>query len=328
MKKILGIGNALVDVMTMVPDDTCLTRFGLPKGSMTLVDGMRSAEIKNATASMKRTLASGGSAGNTMYGLGIMGVIASFIGKVGHDDLGMFYEKDMTNAGLHPRLIKSPASPTGTAVGLVTPDSERTFATHLGAATELTPDELKNAYFKGFDILYLEGYLISNFPLIERACSLAKKNNMCIAIDLASFNVVADMLPGFRHIIEKYADIVFANEDEARAFTGLGPREALEEISKNCSIAIVKTGDEGSLIKRGDEIIRVGALKVNAIDTTGAGDLYASGFLYGFSNSASLDKCGIFGSILAGKVIEVVGARMPDDKWAEAKQMISDAAAD
>jgi sugar/nucleoside kinase (ribokinase family) len=328
MKKIIGIGNALVDVMTIVPDDTFLTRFGLPKGSMTLVDGIRSAEIKKATAAMKSTLASGGSAGNTMYGLGLMGVNASFIGKVGRDDLGMFYEKDMVDAGLLPVLMRSPMSPTGTAVGLVTPDSERTFATHLGAATELTPDELQSSYFKGYEILYLEGYLIFNFPLVEQACRLAKKNNMCIAIDLASFNVVAEMLPSFRYIIEKYADIVFANEEEAKAFTGLEPPEAVEEISQKCSIAVVKIGAAGSWIKRGDEIIKVDPLDVIPVDTTGAGDLYASGFLYGFSHGFSLDKCGIFGSILAGKVIEIVGARMPDDKWAEARQMISEVAED
>jgi sugar/nucleoside kinase (ribokinase family) len=328
MKKIIGIGNALVDIMTMVPDDTCLTRYGLPKGSMTLVDATLSAEIKKATATMKSTMASGGSAGNTMYGLGIMGVNASFIGKVGRDELGIFYEKDMIDAGLLPVLMRSAVSPTGTAVGLVTPDSERTFATHLGASTELTSDELKSEYFRGYEILYLEGYLIFNFPLIEQACRLAKKNDMCIAIDLSSFNVVADMLPGFREIIEKYADIVFANEDEARAFTGLEPREALEEISKECNIAVIKVGADGSWIKRGDEIIKVDALKVHAIDTTGAGDLYASGFLYGFSHGFSLDKCGIFGTILAGKVIEVIGARMPEDKWSEAKQMISDVAED
>lgn len=328
MKKIIGIGNALVDVMTIVPDDNCLTRFGLPKGSMTLVDGTRSAEIKKATAAMKSTLASGGSAGNTMYGLGIMGVNASFIGKVGRDDLGLFYEKDMVDAGLLPVLMRSPVSPTGTAVGLVTPDSERTFATHLGAATELMPDELKSAYFKGYEILYLEGYLMFNLPLVEQACRLAKENNMCIAIDLASFNVVADLLPDFRYIIEKYADIVFANEDEARAFTGLEPREALEDISGKCSIAVVKVGADGSWIKRGDEIIKVGALRVNPVDTTGAGDLYASGFLYGFSHGFSLDKCGMFGSILAGNVIEVIGARMPSEKWTAAKELINSVAED
>jgi sugar/nucleoside kinase (ribokinase family) len=328
MKKIIGIGNALVDVMTIVPDETCLTRFSLPKGSMTMVDATRSGEIKQAINGLKRTLASGGSAGNTMYGLGVMGVHSSFIGKVGRDELGNFYEKDMVEAGLTPVLIRSKLSPTGTAVALVTPDSERTFATHLGAATELMAEELLANYFKNYNILYLEGYLIFNLPLVEQACRLAKENDMYVALDLASFNVVNDMRPAFDKIVNEYVDIIFANEEEARAFTGLGPVEALDEISKRCEIAVVKTGPDGSWIKRGDEVVKVEALKVNAVDTTGAGDLYAAGFLYGFSNGFSLDKCGLFGSILAGKVIEVIGARMPEEKWAEAKKLIREIAAE
>src|SRR5512133_267597 len=328
MKKIVGIGNALVDVMTMVPDDSFLHQFGLPKGSMTMVDATRSGEIKDSITAFKSTLASGGSAGNTMYGLGIMGIHSSFIGKVGRDDLGNFYEKDMVDAGLVPVLIRAPKSPTGTAVGLITPDSERTFATHLGAATELIAEELDSHFFKGYDILYVEGYLIFNFPLIEQACRIAKENNMTVALDLSSFNVVSDMLPQFREIVEKYVDILFANEDEARSFTGLDPREALDEIASICSIAVVKTGPDGSRIKRGEEVVKVEALKVSAVDTTGAGDLYAAGFLYGYSHGFSLDKCGIFGSILAGKVIEVIGTRMPEEKWIEARELISAVAVD
>lgn len=328
MKKILGIGNALVDVMTIVPDDTCLTRFSLPKGSMTMVDAVRSGEIKLAINNLKKTLASGGSAGNTIYGLGVMGVHSSFIGKVGRDELGNFYEKDMVDAGLTPVLMRAPQSPTGTAVALVTPDSERTFATHLGAATELSADDLNVSHFKGYNILYIEGYLIYNLPLVERAFQIAKENHMCIALDLASFNVVNEMLPAFERIVTEYVDIVFANEEEARAFTGLGPVDALNEISKRCKIAVVKTGPDGSWIKRDDEVVKVDALKVKAVDTTGAGDLYAAGFLYGFSHGFSLDKCGLFGSILAGKVIEVIGARMPEEKWAEAKKMIQEVASE
>ncbi len=328
MKKILGIGNAIVDVMTMLPDEACLSRFSLPRGSMTLVDMARSDEIKKAISAMRSTLASGGSAGNTMYGLGVMGVHASFIGKVGRDDLGNFYEKDMVDAGLTTVLMRSPLSPTGTAVALVTPDSERTFATHLGAAIELMAGELNSNLFKGYHILYLEGYLITNPGLVEEACRLAKMNDMCIALDLASFNVVNDMRPEFEAIINKYVDIVFANDEEAKALTGLDPREALDAISQKCEIAVVKTGRGGSWIKRGDEVIKVDALAVTPVDTTGAGDLYAAGFLYGFSNGFGLDKCGMFGSILAGKVIEIVGARMNQQKWAEAKELVNAVAAD
>ncbi len=328
MKKILGIGNALVDVMTVIPDESQLSQFNLPKGSMTMVDATRSGEIKQAINGLKKTLASGGSAGNTIYGLGVMGVHSSFIGKVGRDEFGNFYEKNMVDAGLTPVLMRSANSPTGTAVALVTPDSERTFATHLGAATELSADDLNASHFKGYNILYVEGYLIYNLPLVERAFRMAKENHMCIALDLASFNVVKEMLPAFERIVNEYVDIVFANEEEARAFTGLGPVDALNEISKRCKIAVVKTGPDGSWIKRDNEVVKVDALKVKAVDTTGAGDLYAAGFLYGFSNGFSLYKCGLFGSILAGKVIEVIGARMPEEKWAEAKKMIQEVASE
>jgi len=321
MKKIIGIGNALVDVMTMIPDETCLHSFNLPKGSMTMVDAERSGEIKKIIKPFKSTLASGGSAGNTMHGLGIMGVHSSFIGKVGRDELGNFYEKEMVDAGIIPVLMRS-ENPTGTAVALVTPDSERTFATHLGAAVELVDTEINGLYFKGYDILYLEGYLIYNLPLVEQVCRIAKENLMTVALDLSSFNVVEEKLDDFKTIVEKYVDIVFANEEEARAFTGLEPRQALDVIAEKCSIAIVKMGADGSFIKRHDEVLKVDACKTTPVDTTGAGDLYAAGFLYGYSHDFTLDKCGLFGSILAGKVIEAVGARMSSKRWAEAKKQI------
>jgi len=327
MKKIVGIGNALVDIMTPIPDDSYLNQFGLPKGSMTLVDAEKSGQIKEVIKPLNSTLASGGSAGNTLYGLGILGIESSFIGKVGRDEYGNFYEKDLVDATLKPHLLRSD-NPTGTAVALVSPDSERTFATHLGAAIELDKSELDNSYFRGNDILYIEGYLINNFPLVEQACRLAKENNMVVAIDLASFNVVNENRDHFKEIINNYVDIVFANEEEAKAYSGLSPREALDILSEKCSIAVVKLGAEGSLIKRGEEIIKVDALKSNPVDTTGAGDLYASGFLYGYSQDLPLDKCGLFGSILAGKVIEVMGARMPAKKWAEAKKLLKGAERD
>jgi sugar/nucleoside kinase (ribokinase family) len=138
---------------------------------------------------------------------------------------------------------------------------------------------------------------------------------MKIALDLASYNVVDAKLSDFKEIIEKYIDIVFANEEEARSYTGLSPLEALDMISQSCEIAIVKVGKEGSYIKRGEEIIKVGTIDVQSLDTTGAGDLYASGFLYGLAGGYSLEKCGLFGSVLAGHVIELVGAKMDEPRW-------------
>jgi len=323
MKKILGIGNALVDVMTIIDDDTILTRFQLPKGSMQLVDQAKSEMVKSETKRFKNILTSGGSAANTIHGLAMLGVKTGFIGSIGKDDVGDFFEKDMKYAGIDTMLIRR-NSITGTAVAIISPDSERTFATHLGAAVELEATDLDPGYFDGYNILYLEGYLIVNKKLVETACRLAKEKGMKIALDLASYNVVEANLSDFREIVERYVDIVFANEEEARSFTDKDPAEALNMISKLCEVAVIKVGSGGSWVKRGDEIIKIDAAKVNLKDTTGAGDLYASGFLYGYSHNESLDVCGQYGSILAGHVIEIVGARMDQEKWEKIRKIISE----
>jgi sugar/nucleoside kinase (ribokinase family) len=322
MKKILGIGNALVDVVTIINDDSILEKFEFPKGSMQLVDEMKSGLVKSETKKFERSLASGGSAANTIHGLAMVGIGTGFIGSIGKDELGDFFENDMKNAGINTMLLRRKTI-TGTAVALISPDSERTFATHLGAAVELEASDLLPEYFKDYDILYLEGYLLLNKALVEKACRLAKENKMKIALDLASYNVVEAQINDFKEIIEKYIDIVFANEEEAKVFTGQAPEEALKSISKYCEIAIVKVGSEGSWIRRGDEIIKVGTDKVKLKDTTGAGDLYASGFLFGYANDLNLEKCGQIGSLMAGKVIENIGARMDKARFEEIRAIIN-----
>jgi len=321
--QILGIGNALVDVMTLIDNDNILEKFALPKGSMQLVDGEISALIKSGTSDYKRNLVSGGSAANTIHGLAMLGLTTGFIGSIGKDDTGDFFETDMKRAGVKTFLSRR-NSVTGTAVAFISPGSERTFATHLGAAVELEASDLKDRYFSGYDILYIEGYLIFNKALVESACRIAKKNNMKIALDLASYNVVDEKLADFKEIIENYIDIVFANEEEAMSFTGLSPIEALKSISMLCDIAVIKIGQEGSLVKRGEKVIKIGTIPVQCIDTTGAGDLYASGFLYGYAKGLSLEMCGKFGSVLAGHVIEIVGARMDEHRWKKIMKILKE----
>jgi sugar/nucleoside kinase (ribokinase family) len=318
MKKILGIGNALVDIMTLISDDSVLESFSLPKGSMQLVDSEKSELVKNKTSEYKKRLTSGGSAANTIHGLAMLGAKTAFIGSIGKDKLGDFFENDMKSAGIKTILSRR-NSATGTAVSLISTDYERTFATHLGAAVEMEANDLPKSVFKGYNILYIEGYQIFNKPLIDTACSYAKNENMKIALDLASYNIVESNLSDFREIVEKYVDILFANEDEARAFTGMDPEGALGAISKICEVAVVKIGSGGSWIKRESEIIRIGPAKADVKDTTGAGDLYAAGFLYGYSLNKSLEICGRYGSLMAGKVIEILGARMDNTKWDEIK---------
>jgi sugar/nucleoside kinase (ribokinase family) len=321
MKRILGIGNALVDIMTLIEGDYILQEFDLPKGSMQLVDREKSDGVKAATEFFPKTWTSGGSAANTIHGLAMLGADTGFIGSIGRDETGDFFENDMKKAGVNTLLIRR-NSVTGTAVALITHDSERTFATHLGAAVELNADDLKPMLFEGYDILYLEGYLINNFPLVEMACRLAKKNAMLIALDLASYNVVEENLDSFKKIVNKYVDILFANEHEARAFTGFEPEKAISVLTDMSETVILKIGAEGSWLKCENELIKVSAFPVDCIDTTGAGDLYAAGFLYGLLKDLSLEKCGNIGSLLAGKVIEIVGARMDKDKFTEIKREV------
>ncbi len=323
MKRILGIGNALVDILITVEDEKMLRKYHLPKGSMQLVDNEKSKRIKKGTEKLARTMSSGGSAANTIHGLAMMGADTGFIGSIGRDETGDFFEKDMKNAGVNTLLIRRD-SPTGTAIDLISPDSERTFATHLGAATELTADDLKPMLFDGYDILYLEGYLINDFHLIETACRFAKEKKIIVALDLASYNVVESNLESFKKILDEYVDILFANEQEAKALTGKDPEEALSLMSEKSEVVALKMGPEGSLLKKGEDIVRISSLPVECKDTTGAGDLYAAGFLYGFAKELDLDKCGLIASLMAGSVIEIVGARMDSLKFAEIKNRIKE----
>ncbi len=323
MKKILGTGNALVDIVTFIENEDLLRHFSFRKGSMQLVDLSLSEKIKKAITEFKTVFSSGGSAANTIHGLAMLGTPAGFIGTIGNDGTGNFFESELKKSGVKTYLKKS-HTPTGTAVALVTPDHERTFATYLGAAVELDPADLDLDVFRNYDILYIEGYLIYNIDYVNRACLIAKKLGMKIAIDLASFNVVEEKIDEFRETIKNYADIVFANREEAKAFTGAEPEEALRIISEQCDIAVVKIGAEGSYIRSGSKIIKTGTFPVKCCDTTGAGDLYAAGFLYGLAKDMPLEKCGWYGTYLAARVIEITGARIAPDLWPDIRKKISE----
>jgi sugar/nucleoside kinase (ribokinase family) len=322
MKKILGMGNALVDIMTQLDHDDYLSQFGLPKGSMILVDAASSRKIYDETIHLQKTVRSGGSAANTIHGLANMGVETGFIGKIGTDEMGKVFHDDMVNAGINAHLSQSHIE-TGRAIALISPDTERTFATYLGAAIELNRHDLLQELFSQYDFFHIEGYIVQNHVLLEAALKMARENNMKISLDLASYNVVDQNRDFLENMLKKYVDIVFANEDEARSLTGQEPLEALTKLAELCEIAVVKVGKEGSLIRKGKDQISIGVIDVNSIDTTGAGDLYASGFLYGMAQGFPLDKCGRIGAILAGKVIEVIGPKMDEAQWLKVKQMVN-----
>ncbi len=314
MKKILGIGSALVDILTQIPNEQILQELNLPKGSMTYVDAQTSVKIGEKLAYLGNQMASGGSAANTMSGLAKLGIEAGFLSKIGKDEVGQFFEKQMTDSRVQPLMLKS-ETPSGRVQALVTADGERTFATCLGAAAEMCADDIQPELFKGWDIFYVEGYLVANPTMLRKAIETAKALGMTIAIDLASYNVVEESRDFLLELINNYVDIVFANEKEAFALTSMEPEEALHYIAERCQIAVVKVGAKGAFVQRGKEIVTIPPMKADVVDTTGAGDMWAAGFLAGFVNDESLLKCGMMGAIVAKNIIEVVGAKMDEARW-------------
>ena len=325
MDKIIGMGNALVDVLATLNDDHILTEMELPKGSMTLIDETKLLIINECFSEMETELATGGSAGNAIRGMACLGAGTGFIGKVGNDAYGKFYRQSLLERGTEANLLVSSELPSGVASTFISPDGERTFGTYLGAAATLKAEDLSREMFKGYTYLSIEGYLVQDHDMILRAIELAKEAGLQICLDMASYNIVEQDHDFFSLLINKYVDIVFANEEEAKAFTGKEPEEALDVIAKMCSIAIVKLGARGSLIRKGTEEVHVHAVTVDrVIDTTGAGDYFAAGFLYGLTCGYSLEKCGKIGSILSGSIIRVIGAEMPAEWWEDIKTRISE----
>ena len=319
MDKIIGMGNALVDVLVRIDDDSLLEKLHLPKGSMQLIQEDTLSEIRKYTSGMKIHRSTGGSAGNTVCALAALGANPGFIGKVGQDETGAFFGDTLRQRGVNA-LLATCDLPSGIASTFISTDGERTFGTYLGAAATLRAEDLSRKMFAGYNYLYIEGYLLQDHDLMLRAVQLAKEEGIQVCLDMASYNVVEAERDFFDQLIVKYVDIVFANESEALAYTGKTPHEALEEIASKCSIAVVKTGKEGSLVKKGTEVIQLLSCPVdNVLDTTGAGDFYAAGFMYGLTCGYSLEKCVQISTILATAVIQEVGTTLPAKKWDEIK---------
>jgi sugar/nucleoside kinase (ribokinase family) len=317
------LGNALTDFLENLRSDDVLHEFGLGKGSMNLVGSEMQRQIQESTADLPHTLSLGGSTANTMRAMARLGTETGYIGKVGRDSTGRFFEAALDNLGIEPFMFYG-SERSGRCLSLVSPDGERTMVTYLGAALEMIAEDLNTNIFTGYDCLYVEGFQVQNHEVISHAMQLAKQRGLKIAIDLASYNVVSENLEFLQGLVAEYVDILFANEQEAEAFTGESePRNALEAISKMCELTIVKIGTRGAYIKSGGEAIHVGIMAAaKRVDTTGAGDFYAAGFMSGLSEGLSLRQCGTIGAITAGKVIEVVGTTLGEEAWREVYSLI------
>ena len=312
--KVLGMGNALVDVLALIDDDKLLDKLELPKGSMQLIDDAKFKIISNEINKLETSIVSGGSASNTIIGLARLGIESGILGRIGKDRFGDYYKSDIYKYGVKSHLHEVDEV-SGVASAFISKDGERTFGTYLGAAALLKAEELDKEDFQGYDYFYIEGYLLQSHELIHTAIVMAKEAGAKIILDLASYNVVEENRDFLLKIIPQYVDIVFANEEEAKALLNMEAKEAVSVLAKDVDIAIVKTGAKGSWIQRGNEKVSIPALKVNCVDTTGAGDLYASGFIYGLIKGYSLSACGQIGTLLAGQVIEAIGPKIESERW-------------
>ena len=322
MKSILGIGNALTDVLAVLPDDSLLKTYHLPKGSMQHVDMETGDHLWEALKEYGVKYVPGGSAANTLTCTAIFGMPSGFIGKIGNDDLGNLFKSTMEQYGVKAQMLYSDKSSGRCMVFITGANAERTFADYMGATLELGPDDLTPEQFEGYDYFHIEGYLVQNQELISKAARLAKQAGCTISIDMASYTVVESNNAFFHNLVENYVDIVFANETEARAFTKMEPRDAIDELARHCQIAVVKVGKDGSMVQSKDEYYYIPAWPAATIDATGAGDTYAAGFLYAHSLGMPLKACGEIGSIIAAKVVEVIGTKIDVPRWKAAKQEI------
>lgn len=308
---VLGIGNAIVDVIAAADDDFIAGR-GLVKGSMRLIDTEESQALYDAMG--PGVEGSGGSAANTMAGVASLGGSCTFVGKVAEDDLGRVFTHDLRAAGV--QFDTPPATdglPTARSLILVSPDGQRTMSTYLGCSVDLSPNDLDHDRIASAGITYLEGYLWDP-PAAKDAfmatMETAHKAGRRVALTLSDAFCVDRYRDELVALVEGQIDILFGNEDEITSlFQADGFDSALEQAREHCEVVALTRGAKGSVIARGDELVECQAEPVEVVDTTGAGDLFASGVLFGLASGAPLQTCARLGALCAAEVISHVGAR-------------------
>jgi sugar/nucleoside kinase (ribokinase family) len=309
---VVGIGNALVDVLSQ-ESEAFVTAQRLVKGAMQLVDEARASELYAAMGPAVEV--SGGSAANTIVGVASFGGRAHYVGKVRDDQLGEVFRHDLRSVGVGYSTSAATSGPsTGRCLIVVTPDAQRTLTTYLGASVQLGPTDVDKGLIERAAILYLEGYLFDP-PEAQRAfqvaADIAHAAGRKVALTLSDPFCVDRHRAAFRDLVERHVDILFANEAEIRALYETADFDAaLQQVRRHCAVAALTRSERGSVVVAGDDVHVIDAHPVRAVvDTTGAGDLYAAGFMFGLSRGRNLATCGRLGSLAAAEVISHVGAR-------------------
>lgn len=319
---VIGLGNALTDIVVTLTSDEILTQLGVAKGGMHLIDIDRHHQMTAMLENHHKEYVAGGSAANALSGIARLGTHAAYVGHICNDQTGREFEVCQAQAGIKSFLGQSSVTPSGKCISLVSPDGERTMLTYLGAALEIDTRHLSEMYLSPYNTIFIEGYLLNCPEVIEPAMQNARQCGLKVALDASSFTVVEAHREYIDTLIDRYVDILFANEDEAAALTGSSdPRVALEALAPRCEYVIVKIGAEGSLIAHNEQRLHVGVIDATPRDKTGAGDLYAAGFLHGMSRGLSLAQCGQIGAVTSSRSIEYMGAQIPADQWGKIRDM-------
>ena len=314
---LIGVGNPIMDVLAHVNDDFLGKHVSGDKGGMVLVDDQDMATLI-AKLDVQFAVTPGGSAANAVLGATKLGLKTSYVGKIGADQTAADYRANFEAAGGDGSRFKHATLPNGRCLSLVTPDSQRTMRTCLGAAMTLSPDEVTAADFAGVKHAHIEGYLLFNPALADKVATTARAAGCTISLELSSFEVVNVARDWILAQLKQGVHIVFANEDEAKA---LFQREAsydsyARQLAGFGGIAAVKIGKDGAWVAKGSELHRIEPIKVERVtDTTGAGDAWAAGFLFGHLRGKSLAACGALGSALGAESVQHLGASIPDMHW-------------
>jgi sugar/nucleoside kinase (ribokinase family) len=318
---IIGVGSALIDILAH-EDDSFIEKTGAAKGGMLYVDNNFIEQALQSSKS-KPEMVQGGSACNTVVGVGKLGGVARFIGKCGSGRMGDFFEEELRKQNVEPALFRSD-SPTGRVLSIITPDAQRSMLTYLGASSEAQPEDITDRLFENAAVVHIEGYLLFNPDLILAVLKAAKNSGAAVSLDLASYTVVGESRDFLQHIINDYVDILMGNEDEALAYAGEADEiAAIKALVTAVDIAALLVGKRGSYIAHGNNVLSVKAKGTgHAIDTTGAGDLWAAGFLFGLVNGYPLEKCGELGSACGYEVCQVIGTKIPEEGWQRIRKLL------
>ena len=309
--EICFIGNAIVDILSKISNET-LCKLEIPKGSMQLVDEISVDKILKYV--QNPIITSGGSAANTAVGFKSFGGNCSFIGQIGKDKFGNLFSKDLNNSGVFfQEKDFSLLEKTSKSIVLITPDAERSMNTFLGASNKFNINSFDKQFIINSKMIYIEGYLFDQTDAKEAiyyCCNLAKSLNKKVALSLSDLFCVDRHRKDFFNLIDKYVDIIFANEDEIKSLYESELEVSINKIKNNVNVGAITLGSKGSVVFENKFEYYVDPVSgTELVDTTGAGDLFASGFLYGFINKYSIQKCGYFGNKAASEIIKYIGAR-------------------